>query len=305
MFKPGPRKPRFRRCEDAPPLSITERDVLILSLVGRYRLIASHHLLRLIDGSRQHLIRRLGRLYHAGLLERPRAQLFLNDRSSRGFAYVLADDGRKLLKQRGLPHPSTLPRFRSVTSALSLAHSLRVADVVSRFESLALQRGWRFVPHEDWFGKESATARSSQIRWRVRLSDKGRRIDTAVIPDAAFALHSSSAHPAYFLIECDRGTMPLHRGSLSLSSIHRKVLAYIETRSAGRLWKRFSIPSFRVLVIAETTRRMKSLQAVTASHFRRGDSGLFLFASMDALDEADAFDAVWQRCSGLKTRLLS
>lgn len=303
MCKPRLRKPRFRRCENSIPLSITERDVLILSLVERYRLMASNHLLRLIGGSRQHLIRRLGRLFHAGYLERPRAQLFLCDRPSRGIACVLAGAGRKALQVRGLPGSSTAYRCRAVTSSLSLAHSLRVADVVSHFESSTLQRGWRFVPHQDWFGKDVGRPRLSQVRWKIRLKDRGRRIDKWLIPDAAFAIETGSDRPCFFLVEYDRGTMPVRRSSFTQSSFYRKVLAYIETRRCGALWKHFEVPSFRVLVITESTKRMHNLQAATAACFQRGESKMFLFMSLEDAKDLRLLDGNWHQCSGLKVRL--
>lgn len=303
MCKPRLRKPRFRRCENSSPLSITERDVLILSLVERYRLMASNHLFRLIGGSRQHLIRRLGRLFHAGYLERPRAQLFLSDLSSRGIAYVLAKAGREVLQKRGVATSSTSPRFNAVTSSLSIAHSLRVADVVSRFESEAVKRGWRFVPHQDWFGKDAAMPRWSQVRWKIRLKERGRRIDTWLIPDAAFVIETAVDRPCYFLVEYDRGTMPVRRSSLAQSSFHRKVLAYIETRRCGALWKQFGVPAFRVLVITESTKRMHNLQAATAACFQRGESKMFLFMSLEDAKEPRLLDGNWRQCSGLKVRL--
>lgn len=301
MFKPRLRKPRFRRCENSPSLAITGRDVLILSLVNRYRLLASDHLCRLIGGSKQNLVRRLGRLYHAGYLDRPRAQLFLNDRSSRGIAYVLAHAGRKILQEKGSGTSSTPPRFDSVTSSLSIAHSLRVADVVSCFESAALRRGWRFLPHHDWLGPEHA--RLSQARWRVRLKDQGRRIDTWLIPDAMFAIAVGADRPSYFLVEYDRGTMPVHRHALSQSSFHRKVLAYIATRRSGALWKQFGVPAFRVLVITESKARMSNLQAATASCFQRGESKMFLFLSVEDAEDMRLLDGDWRQCSGVTARL--
>lgn len=74
MPEPRPRKPRFRRIKPATPLHLTERDFLILRQVSVHRFLRSDHIVALLDGSSQHLVRRLGRLYHGGYLERPRQQ---------------------------------------------------------------------------------------------------------------------------------------------------------------------------------------------------------------------------------------
>jgi Replication-relaxation len=277
---------------------------LILSLVNRYRLIASNHLCRLIDGSQQHLIRRLGRLYHSGYLERPRCQLLLSDARSRSFVHCITAKGRKELRHRGVATFSTVLKLSSPASALSLAHSTSVSDILSQFEADARSQGLRFLQHHDWSEKKNPAGILSQFRWFVRFRHGGRWIGTWVIPDAAFSLESDGMARTYFFIEVDRGTMPVIRSSISQTSFRRKILAYKETRTAGVLWKHSGIPAFRVLVITESRTRMRNLQAATASCFQRGESGMFLFASLDDSNQALFLNRDWEKCSGAKVPLL-
>lgn len=75
------RLPRFHPTFDKIRLELTERDREMLRLVQRHRFLRPSHLVAMLNGSRQTLLRRLQRLYHSGYLDRPRAQL---DYFSRG-----------------------------------------------------------------------------------------------------------------------------------------------------------------------------------------------------------------------------
>ena len=301
MTTPRLRKPRFKRCSIFPSVSLTERDVRILALVDRHRFIQSHHLTMLLAGSRQHLIRRLGRLYHAGFLERPSCQLLLRHRIASSFVYCLTHKGQSVLQQHSIARYATVPRLDATSAALSLAHSIRITDVVVALSTAATAHSVGFLSHHEW-RRVSSTAdwkKLSQLRWTISISNDSVTVKTTVIPDAAFALQSPGAQPSYFVLEVDRGTMPVTRGDFSQSSFLRKIIAYKETRRTGALWKRFQIPGFRVLIVAESARRLASLQAVTAGCFQRGESEMFLFACTSQLIAmANTFACTWQTCSG-------
>lgn len=289
MFKPGLRKPRFRRCDHPAPVAITERDVRILTLVSRHRLMSSQDLLRLVPGSRQHLVRRLGRLYHAGYLERPRCQLLLNPPPSRHMAYCLANLGQKELRRRGIATFATTPKFDSAASALSLSHSLQVADILTRLEADARAQGLSFRLHHDWFGREKETGKLSVFRWFVRFRHEGRWVAMSLIPDAAFSIEMRDCRHRYFFLEVDRGTMPVVRRSLAHSSFLRKVLAYKETRRAGVLWKRFGIPNFHVLATTKTEGRLRRLRIATETRLQRSKLKMFLFTHLSQMPGIRAF----------------
>lgn len=267
----------------------------------------SHHLLRLLSGSRQHLVRRLGKLFHAGLLARPRAQLWIRDKIAPSLACCLTLQGRTLLRERSsLPVPS-VPRLRATGAALSLAHSLRLTDVLVALEAAAAQRemtlqwpeAWPFMPVEE--------GRSAQrLQWSVILRREQSTLRTLLIPDGAFALKAYDGDTRYFILEVDRGTMPVSRHKLFQSSFQRKIMAYQETRRQGVLWKQFQVPAFRVLVVVESRRRLAALQLATAASFKRGESTMFLFAvAAELLAQPDALTHVWETCAGTQVRLLA
>jgi hypothetical protein len=267
----------------------------------------SHHLLRLFPGSRQHLVRRLGRLFHAGLLARPRAQLWIRDKIAPSLACCLTLQGRNLLRERSsLPVPS-VPRLRATGAALSLAHSLRLTDVLVALEAAAAQRDMTLQWPSVWpymVVKENRCAH--RLQWSVTLRRDQSTLRTLLIPDGAFALQAVGGEARYFVLEVDRGTMPVSRRKLFQSSFRRKIMAYQETRRQGVLWKEFQVPAFRVLVVAESRRRLAALQQATSDSFKRGESTMFLFAvAAELLAQADAFSHVWETCAGTPVRLLA
>jgi hypothetical protein len=285
------------------PVRLTERDYVILNHVSVHRYLRSKHVLALVKGSSQHLIRRLGRLYHSGFLERPPRQR-LQDPDQNHLSYCLSRRGRRELIQRGERVHAGPPRIRRHSTGSHLGHDLRVADVVVSIQAIAGRQGISFVHHHDWptFSPESVTLKT--IKWSVRLKGDSRRFTSWIIPDAAFSLRFDDRE-VFFLLEVDRGTMPVARRDPSQSSFVKKVEAYRETRKAGQLWRRWQIPGFRILVIAESRKRLKSLQEGTAKCFQRGASTMFLFTLASDLEgAADPFCEIWEDCAGRSVDLV-
>ena len=309
MKKPGQRKPRFQRDCSSPPLRLTERDFCILTQIGQHRFLQSHLLVALIAGSRQHLIRRLGRLYHAGFVERPRQQLQLAGLVRSTFVYCLTPKAGKALLARGSLFPSTIPKLRSAGSVFSLIHDLLASEVVVAIRISALSNRKEFFWHFDASEPEKterSTPKHQQMRWRVSIGVGEKRRSVSVLPDAAFVIADQDGWRGWFFLEFDRGTMPATRSDPDQSSFQRKILTYRETRRSGVLWNRDQIPGFRVLVVTESRKRLRSLQKVTADCFQYGESSMFLFACLKDLSAgANALGSVWQTCSGKVVSLCS
>src|ERR1700681_4367698 len=95
------RLPRFRRASEPPAFRLTEDDVEIVRQVARHRLIRSTHIAALVGRSLDRINDRLLRLFHAGYVDRPRAQLDRFPTSgSAHYVYALADRGARLLRER-------------------------------------------------------------------------------------------------------------------------------------------------------------------------------------------------------------
>ena len=70
-----------------------------------------------------------------------------------------------------------------------------------------------------------------QFAWRVTIEHKRAPLPCSVIPDEAFAMRNpDSGQLEYYFLEVDRGTMPVRRRTMKLSSYYRKLSAYLGFR---------------------------------------------------------------------------
>src|SRR5438045_8807998 len=88
------RRPRFRRWSEPPAFRLTDDDVEIVRQLARHRFLRSTHIAALVGRSVDRTNDRLSKLFHAGYLDRPRAQLdYYPTAGSAPIVYALADRG--------------------------------------------------------------------------------------------------------------------------------------------------------------------------------------------------------------------
>src|SRR5437868_978000 len=93
------RRPRFQRAE-APAFRLTDDDVVIIRQIARHRFVKSTHIASLVGRSLDRTNDRLSRLFHAGYIDRPRAQAEYHPTSgSAPMVYAIADRGARLLAE--------------------------------------------------------------------------------------------------------------------------------------------------------------------------------------------------------------
>ena len=170
------RLPRFRRTRDVPAIELTGRDKEALRLVHRHRFLRSSHLVKLLPGSRQQILRRLQRLFHHGFLERPPAQIeYFGRNGSRAIAYGLGNKGAAWLKQNlNLPlnRLDWGGRNRNI-GRLFLEHALLVSDVMVAIQ-LACRRDGRvrLLTGDDLPSPEPSLTRPEPLQWRVSIKNR-------------------------------------------------------------------------------------------------------------------------------------
>jgi hypothetical protein len=280
------RLPRFKRSPHTAPLRLTDRDGKIIHLVYTHRFIRSHHIVALIGGSPQQILRRLQSLYHHGYLERPRAQINSYHRGgSRRIAYGLGNKGGVFLKQTlGVAfRKASWNEKNQAVGRMFLEHALLVSDVMATIEIACRKANVRFIAEDELLKPQI----ERPLRWNVRL---GSRAKVGVVPDRVFAIEYpdsvGAAIRANFFLEADRGTMPVQRSNVTQSSFHRKMLAYEATWAQSIHRTRFGFSRFRVLAVTTNAARVASL--VRACAQLKSGHGLFLFADRSILTMPDA-----------------
>jgi len=273
------RRSRYKRVSDLPPISLTERDKAILSAVSHFRFLTTSHIHSLVSGSGQNISRRLQRLYHAGFLDRPIEQLplrFSGDLSE----LVYGPTARIPALQIGRGTVSE-ERYGRISS-LFLQHALSVSDALIAAEIACRREGIAFTPEQEIVFQGSG---DKQLRWRVAVKSGKASEKVGVIPDAVFAIErknfSSNLQRFNYFLEADRGTMPIWRKNLQLSSIHRKALAYSQTRRSGMLKDKFGMLGFQVLFITASKARLERMKEVCGEALRGHHTSLFIFTTPD------------------------
>src|SRR3954465_7861218 len=286
------RRPRFRRAADPPPFRLTADDVEIVRVVARHRLIRSTHIAALVGRS-------LDRT-NDGYIDRPRAQLdYYPTFGSAPMIYALADRGVRLLKEwdgaefrnpewsrktRGAGRPFIERQIEIVEFEVSMQRAVRMSSDI------------KLITADDMIA--AAPRRlpvTNPFLLDAKLSDHGISRDAAIIPDIVFGLELPDGSRRNFLVEIDRGTMPVRRSDPEQTSIERKMRVYLTAHAAKEHHTQFGWANFRVLIVTTDRHRIRSmLDALRRLRISRGiGPTLFLFNTFDTLRGSDPLACGW------------
>lgn len=309
----GTHRPRRKRSGNPPPFQLTDRDLHILRAVERYRFLDSGHIRRLIDGSEKNMANRLKGLFEHAYLDRPECQYdFYRPGGGSSLAvYALSDKGARILAHHdGLtsgPRVSWAHKNRKVGRPF-LEHTLAISDfavgvavAVAASPVVDLSDGLTLL------SRLPATTRDAAkpLRLSVPVVFKGTRNAIGIEPDYAFSLGFPAAgRRAYFLVEIDRGTMPVERSDITQSSMLRKFLAYGAAWRSKLHTERFGWRNFRVLVVTGNAERVQNMRDVLGRHTGGKGSPLFWFADAGELQNSNMLEHIWIDGEGNERQLL-
>ncbi len=240
-----------------------ERDRHLLVELGRMRLI-DRELAKVVAGfhSTTRANTRLLKLTRAGLLIR----FFVGSvAAGRKAIYTLSRKGAELAEapfdgiRRG--------KDRLIVGDRFVAHQMAINEVYAGFR-------YRAIPIP-------AVRVRRWITFREALSES-----INLTPDGYVELQVGESTRSMFL-EVDLGTE-------ALSVFEQKAACYLRLAVSGDFPRKFHQQQFRVLVIANTERRLQHLRAGVAKHTDK----IFWFASLEAINRDGLWSPVWLRLSG-------
>ncbi len=285
------RNRRFERASAAPAFQLTKRDAEIILAIGRNRFLNSRQVQALVPGSADKILRRLNGLFHAGYIDRPRAQIDYYSRTgSSPMVYALSDRGARLLNERygaAFPDSDWQHKNRSVGRPF-IEHTIAIADTHS-----ALTVGCRLRPEIELIDAKALIAALPKpplspdhaFLWKTEVRRNGQLEPVSVNPDYVFALRSPIISRRCYLVEVDRGSMPVERATFKRTSIVRKFAGYIEGYSAKLHERQFGWKACRILFITNTPERVEHMRAALANLTRATNiRQLFYFTHSDALN---------------------
>jgi protein involved in plasmid replication-relaxation len=291
------RAKRFQRLENPRPFALTMRDLNLLAHVARHRFLSSTQLTALDGGSPQNVLRSLRTLYDHGYLDRPRAQLAaVPVLGPQPLVYGLGTNGARTLRAYGYRlGGGDFTEKNKRAGAIFIEHTLAVAEFMTALElSCRARSDVELVRERDIIAAAPEATRNAResLRWVVR-PPQGRSELWSIIPDGLFALSFANGTAAYFLVEIDRGTIPITRNSLDHRSITRKLATYWEGWKAKRHEAQFGVKQMRVLFVTESAERLQNmLSAVDHVTSDRG-SNFFLFIDRPTLAAGDPLEVEW------------
>jgi hypothetical protein len=155
------------------------------------------------------------------------------------------------------------------------------------------------------FPEHTRNARNP-LSLRTALPDRGAEHEIGLIPDFAFGLRFSDGSRRCFLVEIDRGTMPVSRADLRQTSFQRKMQTYLAAYATRQHETRFGWKAFRVLTVTTDDQRMRSMQeALLQLNASNGPgASLFCFATREALRGTNPLAYGWHDGNGNTVRLV-
>jgi len=207
--------------------------------LARYRFLRSTHIAAPVGRSVDRTNDRLRSLFDHGYIDRPRAQLdYYPTSGSAPMVYALADRGARLLIQRDGVEFANVEWSRKTREAGRpfIEHQLEIVDF-----SVALQlaTGARhdvqcIHPNDIIAGfPEQTRAARNPVSLLVKLSHQGAVHEIGLVPDLVFGLQFPDGSRHSFMVEIDRGTMPVVRSdTFRQTSFEEKMRAYLTAHAA-------------------------------------------------------------------------
>jgi len=153
------------------------------------------------------------------------------------------------------------------------------------------------------------------LKWTAVVpDDHGREVSASLISDDLFALVFDDGTASHFLVEIDRGQMPVRRNGASAEEIvegkrlmrtyyKHKLATYYHGWRQRRHVEQFGIEQLRVLTITTSVRRVETMINALGDVTAGKGSELFLFVDDETLRSANPLDAIWTSGKGNAVRL--
>src|SRR5580704_9699809 len=294
------RRKLFERPDEPRAMRVTPRDVALMGNIGRLRLASAAQLAALDGGSAQNVSRSLLALWENRYVERPQAQAasrFLYE-GSRPAIYGLTRKGAALL--RGYGHDVRRRLLDGIDKEHGagwrfIEHTVSIGEFMVRLELAARERdGLRILERREILDDAPKTNRDRLVKLEASIRIGGALRKNAILPDALFGLRFDDEEESYFMLEIDRGEMPVERyKNAQRTYFAKKMLTYYEANRQQRHVHDLGLKNFRVLTVTTTPERVeRMLMGLDGITEGRG-SNMFLFAAQPAFMASNPLELRW------------
>jgi hypothetical protein len=300
----------FERPEEPRSMRVTPRDIELLRNIARLRLTSAAQLAALDGGSAQNVSRALLALFENSYVERPVAQVAsrLLYEGSRPTIYGLTRKGATLLRQHGEDVRRRLldgiDKERGAGWRF-IEHTVSIAEFWVALELAARDReDLRVLERSEILEDAPKSKRDRLVRLEASIRLGGVLKKNAVVPDALFGLRFNDARENYFMLEVDRGEMPIERfKNTQRTYFSKKMLTYYEANRQQRHLHDLGVDNFRVLTVTTDKARIeKMLEALDTITGGKG-SNIFLFTDQATIAASSPLELAWVSGKGESVRI--
>src|SRR5262249_5855041 len=132
--------------------------------------------------------------------------------------YALADRGARLLVESGIQSATpSISRNNETAGRPFIEHQLEILEFSVALEFAARRhRGIRLIPAKELIRgfPDHIRARRNPLALRAIISHEGRTDDIGIVPDLIFGIGFNDGSRRCFMVEIDRGTMPITRSDM-------------------------------------------------------------------------------------------
>jgi hypothetical protein len=212
-----------------------------------------------------------------------------------GFNYVLviADARRRRLldgidKERGAG-------WRFIEHTVSIAEFIVRLEVALRDRARRGDRtGIRMLERAELLEDAPKSNRDRLVKLEASVRLNGALRKSSVVPDALFGLRFNDAEESYFMLEIDRGEMPVERyKNAQRTYFAKKMLTYYEANRQQRHLHDLGLKNFRVLTVTTTPERVERMLAALHGMTDGRGSNMFLFTDHSSLVASNPLDLQW------------
>jgi hypothetical protein len=292
-----------------------ERHEGILRALSRHRLLSSHQIDRIDGGSGQKLRKKiLPQLLEHRYVKKKNLPI--------NHPYVYA------LDNRGVHHLSTrcgIPRnliAHHPRGGEFIGHTLLTADIMIALEQACEASDQvEFIPAEevllDYAPIETReTTHGSPFSWPISYTLHDITIEKPIVPDKIFGMRlldqsQEEEHAWFFCVEADTGSETIHPRNLKKSLQHSttwlgKSLQYKATHQGKVFAHRYGVQAFRVLLVTkpQPETRLREMMNTTLFAYDGFPTRLFLFTTIDKINETNPLEFDWLQADGSKKKLV-
>ncbi len=238
---------------------LSEDDITILKLLGRYRYLPSDYLAALSGRSLPTLQARLEILCRKPncYINRPHQQRDNADANARRLIYELDDRGGEELRSRGV-------NYSRKKYLRNFAHELMACTIAASFEIGAKSSpNIRIIGWHELIDSPQMPAAPKQLANPQVLLFSGDGKQEEIASDwRPFVVERNFESKSYFFVfgfEADCGTEPIDSADSGRSAIRNKLIAYLTALEHDVPRLRFGATTFMVPFITTTEARMRSM----------------------------------------------